>query len=608
MCGIAGIINLKPGSKVSKKYLAGINQRMVSRGPEKSGFWYSQCQQIGFAHNRLSFIDLHQRSDQPLEYLNGRYVITYNGEIYNYAELRQQLIKKEYRFNTQSDTEVIMAMYHCMGVKMLDELRGMFAFAIWDNQEQKLFAARDPFGVKPFYYSTVGEQFVFASQVKSISLETKETLTSNPSAWCGYLLYGSVPEPFTTYKQINALPAGHFLEIDKRGSMKQQAYYCVYDDYYTIEQSKPKSANLENIERSLTDSVNYHLVADVPVGLFLSAGIDSNIIACLASQLDRSDLVGFTMDFEEFDQQKNESALAGLAAKKFGLNHQLLNFSIDELTALLDAFFIAMDQPSIDGLNVWMISKVVSEAGYRAVLSGLGGDEVFAGYPSFNDVPKFSKWLKLVKAAKQTGLPVEQLPNLKSLSLFSHPKFAGFANPEENSFYQAYRLKRNIYLKQELREYYEGNNILSGIEELESQDEIIFTQLDRLSNPYLKVSALEMDNYMKNQLLKDADWASMSHSLELRVPFVDRHLVQDCASEIMAIKNPQKIQLMQQIFKHRIPTQILNKPKTGFETPVETWLKTSPELQNWTSQAHLADDTTPWARRWSYEVQSRFFN
>ena len=608
MCGIAGIIQLKSTDQVDKTLLTNINASMFKRGPDKSGFWYSKCERIGLAHNRLSFIDLHQRSDQPLEYLHGRYVITYNGEIYNYQVLRKNLIENGYQFNTRSDTEVLMALYDFKGAKMLDDLKGMFAFAIWDNQEEKLFAARDPFGIKPFYYAIIDNQFIFASQVKSISQQVEQQLTKSAAAWCGYLMYGSVPEPLTLFEQIRALDAGHSLTTDKSGDIKLNAYYCIYNEFQEIERSTPAKPNQQTIVDALSESVNRHLVADVPVGIFLSSGIDSNLIAYFANQEQHAGLAGFTIDFPEFNQQHTESTLAARAAKQYHLEHHVLSFDVDQQAEVLEQFFESMDQPTIDGLNVWMISKSVSEAGYKAVLSGLGGDEVFAGYPSFTDVPRFSKALKLMRTASKSDIVVKGLSKLSALPIFSHPKFSGFVNPSKHSFYQAYRLKRNVYLKQELELYFEYDFISQGIEKLENLESQTIQKLEYISNDYLKVAALEIDNYMKNQLLKDADWASMSHSLEMRVPFVDRDLIRVCSAQLMQIKQPQKLTIMKNMMTNFLPEFILNKAKTGFDTPVAHWLTHNPSLQSWKSREHLRQENTPWARRWSFEVGSRFIN
>ncbi len=604
MCGISGIISLQSGKKISSHSLRAISQQTIARGPDDSGYWYSKCQQVGLAHNRLSIIDPCWRSNQPMEYLLGRYVMTFNGEIYNYKSLRKKLVKKGYVFSTQSDAEVVMAMYDCLGSKMLENLRGMFSFAIWDNQERRFFAARDPFGIKPFYYATVAGEFVFSSTVKSIAQLPEIQLTHSAAGWCGFLIHGSVPEPFTIHEQIKALPAGHYLEINSAGRLELLSYFSIYQDYSRYDDADSSPLDYELMAENLSESVNQHMVADVPVGLFLSSGIDSNVIAYYART--NHDLVGFTLDFEEFGARQNESRLAIRSAEHLGIKHQVLKLQFDGSDELLEPFFISMDQPSIDGLNVWMISKSVSKQGFKAVLSGLGGDELFAGYPSFKDVPKYDRIIKIMKIFNRASLPLAKLSGL--LSHLSHPKLSGFLSSTENSFYHAYKLKRNLYLNQDLGLYFNTDFISSGIGELDALEENTAIQLKSLKNPFLKVSALEIDNYMKNQLLRDADWASMSHSLELRVPFIDRKLINVCASQLVKVKTPRKKQILNKIMADHLPEEIFTKEKTGFETPVKNWLESNPHLQSWKSQDHLQGGHVPWARRWAHEVKSRFLN
>lgn len=604
MCSIAGIISLKPGVNIDRQLLRAINQRMICRGPDDSGYWFSECHQAGLAHNRLSIIDPCERSNQPMTYLHERYVMTYNGEIYNYQALRAQLIRKGYVFMTRSDAEVVMAMYDCYGSGMLDHLRGMFSLAIWDTQKGMLFAARDPFGIKPFYYATLDDTLVFASSVKSIASSPGIRLDQSAPGWCGFLIHGSVPEPFTIYRQINALPAGHYLQLCSKGKLSLHPYFSIYEEYSKLEQKGRESPDYELLSENLSESVDLHMVSDVPVGLFLSSGIDSNTIAYHARK--HRDLVGFTLDFKSLGEQHNESRLAKLSAAQLGIEHRVLELDCDQPSELLEPFFLSMDQPSIDGLNVWMISRAVSRQGFKAVLSGLGGDEVLAGYPSFRDVPKFDKVLAIMNKMSLPSLPMEKLSSL--LASLSHPKLAGFIGASNNSFYRAYRLKRDLFLYQELGLYFDQGFISTGIDELEALDEKTGRLIEKIENVYLKVSALEIANYMKNQLLRDADWASMSHSLELRVPFIDRQLVSACANELVKLKSPQKRQIINTMMSGCLPDQIFSRAKTGFETPVKNWLQSESLLQSWKTQRHLKGAHVPWARRWAHEVQSRFLN
>ena len=607
MCGIAGIYNFEQGCIVDKRLLKRINQSMLQRGPDNSGFWYAENQQVGLAHNRLSFVDLLPRSNQPMEYSNGRYVITYNGEIYNYKELRQTLVKKKYNFKTASDTEVIMAMYDCYGASMLEMLRGMFAFAIWDKEKKKLFAARDPFGIKPFYYYKNKDTFIFASQVKAIAGQLEGTLTPSPAGWCGFIRYGSVPEPHTIYKQVQVLPAGHYLEINQESELCVNTYFSIYDEFAEIENTTKTNINYQTIDLAISDSVKHHLVADVPVALFLSSGIDSTMLASYLTRL-QDNVSAFTLDFEDFKTQHNESDLARETASSYQLEHQVIHLNVDAAALLLDKFFTSMDQPSIDGLNVWLISQAVAAAGYRAVISGLGADEVLAGYPSFVDVPKYSKLLHLKNKISKSGVGLNYITNSSLLKRFVHPKIKGFGQFAQDPFLSAYHLKRNLFLEDEFGLFFDDEFWRLGLQQLNQEDGQTSAQLNQIRNSYLKVSALEIDYYMKNQLLKDADWASMHHSLELRVPFVDWPLIKSCANEVLNLTNPRKREIVKKTLNGRLPEKILTRQKTGFKTPVEMWLRTLPDLSSWKSKRELAQPNCPWARRWAYEVKSRFLS
>ncbi len=605
MCGIAGIYNFEQTQAVDADLLVQINQSMNRRGPDYSGFWYSDNHQIGLAHNRLSFVDLHPRSNQPMQYLNGRYVITYNGEIYNYKELRQKLINKGYEFQTTSDTEVITAMYSCYGSAMLTMLRGMFAFVIWDNDEHKLFAARDFFGIKPFYYYHDKNRFVFASQVKAISQRRGFKLTACAAGWCGFIRHGSVPQPYTIFNEIRALPSGHYLEISQGSGLKLKPYFSIYDEFASIENSSGLGVDFAEIDQALSASVEHHLVADVPVGLFLSSGIDSTVLASyLAEQQDKP--VAFTLDFSEFDPGRNESRLASQTAAAYQLDHKVIEIELDDAALILDKFFASMDQPSIDGLNVWLISQAVAAAGYRAVLSGLGADEVLAGYPSFSDVPKYSKLLQIVNKISKTGIPLEQITELNLLKKLTHPKLRGFTYFSQAPFLSAYYLKRNLFLEHEFGLFFDSEFLQAGQQKLNEDDAELAGNLAQIENSYLKVSALEIDNYMKNQLLNDADWASMYHSLELRVPFVDWPLIKACATQLVKLTKPTKRNVIAKTLNGRLPEQILHREKTGFETPAEKWLNDIPALQGWKSKPEFTQPNYPWARRWAYEVKQRF--
>src|SRR3990167_2993992 len=303
MCGIAGIFEYSHSKKVSLNELTKINDYMQARGPDGSGIWINQDGFLGLAHRRLSIIDLSENANQPMH--EGDLSITFNGEIYNYKKLRDALIEKGCHFKTTSDTEVLLKLYQLHGVAMLSHLRGMFAFAIWDEKNKILFCARDHFGIKPFYYSDNGKSFYFASQVKA--LLQSSTIDTSPCAagQVGFYLLGSIPEPYTMYEGIQSLPAGHYFVVHTNGQRESKAYYSVKSAFIDAEQNPLSDFSLTE---NLYDTVKHHLVADVDVCVFLSAGIDSATLVSVASELNHKKLHTITLGFEEYkNTQKDET-------------------------------------------------------------------------------------------------------------------------------------------------------------------------------------------------------------------------------------------------------------------------------------------------------------
>src|SRR5215469_16057631 len=314
MCGIAGIYAYHSTARsVDRDELVCMRDYMASRGPDGSGEWYSADGRVGFGHRRLSIIDLSSRGAQPMQTADGRLVVSFNGEIYNYRALRSRLEAKGYAFRSNSDTEVLLHLYAEWGHEMLRELRGMFAFGIWDTRERQLLLARDPYGIKPLYYADDGSTLRFASQVKALMAGHGVSKDPDPAGWVGYYLFGSVPEPFTTYREVRALPAGSLVWIDQRGLRAPIQYYSIARTYREA-QGRPFSAitHKEEIKAlvrdALLDSVRHHLVADVPVGAFLSAGVDSSALVGLMREAEQQDIQTVTLAFDEFRGTPNDEA------------------------------------------------------------------------------------------------------------------------------------------------------------------------------------------------------------------------------------------------------------------------------------------------------------
>jgi asparagine synthase (glutamine-hydrolysing) len=573
MCGIAAIFSYSStASPVDAEQLLRIRDAMIHRGPDGSGWWISADMRAGLAHRRLAIIDLSETGAQPMSTADGRLRISFNGEIYNYREIRRELEGKGFRFRSSSDTEVLLHLYADRGAAMLDVLRGMYAFALWDDQKRGLFLARDPFGIKPLYYSDDGGTLRVASQVKALLKGGAVDTSPEPAGHVGYFLWGHVPEPYTLYRGIRALPAGTSLWIDSTGKREIRQFFSVTDELAKASETKHSLGSEEIGERlrtSLLDSVRHHMIADVPVGIFLSAGIDSSTITALASEAATADLRSVTLGFREFQGTDNdESVLAELVAQHYGTLHQTQWVTKDDFRSEYDRILDAMDQPSIDGVNSYFISRAAAQTGLKVTLSGLGGDELFGGYPAFREIPT---------AVKLVG-PFRKLPSLGRclryvsapiLKRFTSPKYAGLLE-YGGTYGGAYLLRRGMFMPWELPKLLDGELVRAGWTELQTLSRLEQTTKD-IGNPHLRVEALETSWYMRNQLLRDTDWASMAHSLEIRLPLVDIELFRAAAQLFNSNSVPGKRAMAAAPFK-ALPRAVVDRKKTGFTTPVADWL------------------------------------
>jgi asparagine synthase (glutamine-hydrolysing) len=574
MCGIATIFAYTSDAlPVDQEELLRIRERMVPRGPDGCGLWLSADNRIGLAHRRLAIIDLSESGSQPMATADGNLVVTYNGEIYNYRELRAGLENKGYRFRSSSDSEVLLYLYADRGAEMVQHLRGMYAFAIWDSRRRGLFLARDPFGIKPLYLADDGATLRVASQVKALLAGGQIDTSHEPAGHVGFFLWGHVPEPYTLYRGIRSLPAGTSLWIETGGRRREQPFCSIRSELAQASHHPSESLDsfqvVQKVREALLESVRKHLQADVPVGVFLSAGLDSTILASLVSQLAPQDLNTVTLGFEEYSGTVNDEVpLAEQTAALFGARHRTIRVKRsdfrDELPRILDS----MDQPSIDGVNSYFVSLAAARAGLKVAISGLGGDELFGSYSSFREIPR------LVRLCKGFG----QLPGLArglrrmSAPLLKHvtsPKYAGLFE-YGGSYGGAYLLRRGVFMPWELSGVLDPEMGREGWAELQTIERLDKTISD-VSTNHLKISALEMSWYMRNQLLRDTDWASMAHSLEVRVPFLDLDLLRIVAPLLGRQGSPDK-RTVTAALSTGLPAEIINRKKTGFSVPVREWL------------------------------------
>jgi len=550
---------------------------MCARGPEGDGFWSGSAEpQAMFGHRRLAFIDIGPAGAQPMQIAGGRYTLTFMGEIYNYQALRTELAQQGVRFDTDSDSEVILQLYAREGAAMLSKLRGMFAFAIWDETERTLFAARDPFGIKPFYYADDGVAFRFAAQVKALLATGAIDATPQPAGEVGFLMWGSVPEPFTLYRHIHALPAGHSLTLPPGGPARIERYYSIGDVLTEAERSGPAStgaARQAAIRDAIEDTVRHHMVADVPVGLFLSSGLDSSLVAQYAISPGGFPTHSVTLGFKEYvGTLDDETDLAAKIGAINGTVHSTIWISRGEFAAERERLLAAMDQPTIDGTNVYFVSRAARSAGLKAALSGLGGDEVFAGYPSFRQVPRMVGLIGRLPAARPVGraLRVVSTPLVRHLT---SPKYAGILELG-GDWSGAYLLRRGLFMPWELAGRMDADYLRQGLRDLDT-DATLSRAVAGLRSGNGRVSVLELSFYMRNQLLRDADWAGMAHSIEIRVPFVDATFFRAMAPFIVA-DTPVTKPEVSSVLRPDVRAVLEGLPKRGFQVPVRDWLAGQP--------------------------------
>jgi asparagine synthase (glutamine-hydrolysing) len=572
MCGIAGIFAHRPSAApVDAAELLRVREAMARRGPDGEGLWIGPAARVGLAHRRLAVIDLSEAAAQPMASADGRLRITFNGEIYNYRELRERLEARGRVMRTQSDTEVLLHLYDEMGADMLGELRGMFAFAIWDETRQGLFLARDPFGIKPLYYADDGSTLRFASQVKALVRAGAIDCHPDPAGIVGFHVWGFVPEPLTLHREIRSLPAGSHLWADRSGCRPPVRYFDVRGEFAAAEERaddlRPAPDDAERVLGALEESVRQHMVADVPVAAFLSAGLDSSTMVALASRIGGHDLRTLTLGFEEYaGTQNDETATAALVAARFSTAHQTCWVTREDFERGLDDILQAMDQPSTDGVNTYLVSKAAAETGIKVALSGLGGDELFAGYPSFRDVPRIRRF------AAASGLPPRAGAWLRRrasplLARITSPKYAGLLE-YGGTHGGAYLLRRGLFMPWELEDVMEPDVARRGWEELATVS-ALDASVAGLARDRSIVSALEVQWYMRNQLLRDSDWAGMAHSLEIRVPYVDTALLRAVLPRLVGGDRMRKRDIAVRV--PGLPHEVVTRNKTGFLVPVQQW-------------------------------------
>lgn len=555
MCRIAGIINPLFSTETLAVKVKEMCRLLKHGGPDDEGFYTSSEHHLALGHRRLALIDLSPGGHQPMAYAEGRHWITYNGELYNYIELKKILEKAGFVFKSASDTEVILAAFAAWGTNAFQRFNGMFAFALWDQLTATVYLVRDASGIKPLYYAVTKEGLAFASEIRGFA--PLEYLQQQNPNWPVYLLaYGHLPEPVTTLKEVKPLQKGCFLRYhvgNKQWDIESFNHYSYIEEINNAAEAK------ELIRDQLQKAVKRHLLSDAPIGVFLSGGLDSGVVATLAAKCHTATLKTISIIFEE--EKYSEKKYQDLLIKQLGCTNTQQTLSEDEFNRHFPNIIGAMDLPGCDGINTWFISKYAKESGIKAVLSGVGGDELFGGYPSFKRIKAVNFVEKippaLLKAGRYSGsrklrrMAYLSLDGAKGIYLFLRGQFVPF------------EIAQQLNISQE-----EVWNVLDEQPQLNNINQL---------TPGNRAGWIEMNLYMQNQLLRDADVMSMAHGIEIRVPFLDRDFVKLALRINTAVKYSDVLpkHLLIDSFKNELPQPIWNRPKMGFSFPFSEWLSRS---------------------------------
>ena len=634
MCGIAGVVQRDGPLQGDVPALASaLSAALAHRGPDGAGMWAAPAAQGANAllvHRRLAIIDPGPGGAQPMSTPDGRHQIVFNGEIYNYRALRADLESRGERCVTGSDTEVLLRLVAREGPAVLARVRGMFAFAIWDTVERSLLLARDRFGIKPLYLAEGPRQIAFASELGALRAAHLATGEISVAGVLAFMRWGSVPPPLTWQRGVEMVTPGAW----HRWRIDDPAHGCtrgVFADARTSYASgartrRATSSYRADVGQAVRDSVRAHLVADVPVGVFLSGGIDSGAIVSCASSLGSANLQTFTVGF---DDATSEIERAREVATRFGTTHHELHVTGAEVARDLPAVLARLDQPTIDAVNSFCVARAVSSTGIKAVLSGAGGDELFGGYASFTRLPR-AMAVKRLTAPLWPGLGMLAQPLMPERLRARWRHFAS----SNGSFIEAYRVQRGFLLPEEL-EAIAGPVLRDDACWREAVQTVRETERGLLASlaspsgerPQAAVARLESRMYLASQLLRDLDVMSMAHGLEVRVPFVDHELVDEVWPELGFHPNLlQGKRLLSGTLERPLPDAVLAHPKQGFTLPFATWMKgdLAPVVQDglqrlaengWitseTPQRVLSDwhrGVAHWSRPWGLSVLGHFLD
>jgi asparagine synthase (glutamine-hydrolysing) len=602
MCGICGIISLsnQPLSSDILQKIGRMNDALAHRGPDDAGIW--QNDSVVLAQRRLSIIDLSAAGHQPMLSPDKQTVITFNGEIYNYQDLKKQT--PQYNYQGNSDTETLLAVYQKEGKTMLNKLNGMFAFAIWDEPNQRLLIARDHLGIKPLYYFIHNDYLIFASEIRALLASDLVPRRLNKNVLGEYLRYQTVYAPNTLVEGISMLMPGHCIEV-QNGKIKIEQYFdfgCGISDFggNPSEIRNPKS-EIAKVRQTLREAVGRQMMSDVPFGAFLSGGIDSSVVVALMREVTSGDIDTFTISFDE--KKFDESPYARAIAERFNTKHHEIRLSPNDFLESLPDALNALDHPSGDALNTYVVAKATKREGIKMALSGLGGDELFGGYPIFKQSERLQKLGFLNHIPQVVRHSAGQLLKKMTPSVQSQ-KIAAVLSLDTINATTAYPIFREV-LNAEQRQTLLKNGYADVLQTPLKHGQPLQTSNAKRQTPqypntpisqyqniplYSEVSISEMSGYMQNVLLRDSDQMSMAHALELRVPLLDVELVKLVLQMPDAVKKGVGSKpLLVAAVSDLLPPSLFDRPKMGFLLPFEGWMRN--ELREFctTYLTYLAD-------------------
>ncbi len=603
MCGIAGIYSVKPKEELSS-IVKKMMEAIAHRGPDDEGL--SVHDGVALGHRRLSIIDISPLGHQPMYSDDGKVVVIFNGEIYNYLELKQSL-SKFYDFRTQSDTEVIIAAYLHWGEQFVAHLNGMFAIAVYDHALDQLMLYRDRMGEKPLYFYARDKEVLFASEIRSILSSGYVERVLDQDALKEYVMTQTVSFPNTIVKNVQAIMPGSYLKISRMGY--EEIRY--WDFNREKEKFNSRKEILQKVRDELHRSVEWRMRADVNFGAFLSGGLDSSVIVALMAEISEKTVHTFSIGFEE--KQWDESEIAEQVAKKFNTRHTKMVVNGQHFLSEIENAVHALDHPSGDGVNTYVVSKITREHDIKMAMSGLGGDELLGGYPIFDRIyrtrnlrnllwlpPLPHRWVEKWLALRWNGVQVERISHFLRNENFSDAAMY-HSDRVVNGFSSVSQLFHDNIDKGEERKWMDWGK-------------------DRL---YSSISEAEMKSYMTHVLLRDSDQMSMANALEIRVPFLDHQLIE----VVLSLRDEHKVgthpkQLLIDLFRDSIPSEVYERKKQGFAFPWRNWMlneingycgeglkelgaRTSLNeniLQHWWKAFNAGDKYVPWNKIWHLVV------